>query len=176
MFIRRLLPLAALAVMVCLPAVAHAQQVRVGSGASADSTRIVPRITLRQAEHGIVTRDGVAALMLTRRGVQLQLTDQGLEQVATPKAGEGEPGMLAELISNVVRTGVRTLMNRGIEMPYSELAEARYEGGRLFFVRHDGEKVFQDVRINDTDVMEGFDPREARAFVARFREAKARAK
>jgi hypothetical protein len=176
MRIRHTLLLALLAALFALPSAAQAQQIRVGSGNTTDEARIVPRMTLQQAEHGIVTQDGQVALLLTREGVVLQLTDEGLEQVAAPKPREQEGGMFAELISSVVRGSVRTLLNRGIEMPYSDLAEARYENGRLFFVRTNGETVFDDVRINETDVMAGFRPREARAFVARFREAKARSR
>lgn len=174
MSIRHCLLLAALAASVSLPHAAHAQQIRVGNSGSSDETRIVPRIALQQAEHGIVTRDGAVALLLTEEGVVLQLTDRGLEEVAAPKAGEQGQGMVAELISTLVRGSVRTLLNRGIELPYHDLADARYENGRLFFVRHNGDTMFEDVRINDKPVMEGFRPEEARRFVAHFRAAKAR--
>jgi hypothetical protein len=173
MRIRHALLPALLAVAFGLPTAAHAQQVRVGGGSTSDESRIVPRMTLQQAQHGIVTRDGKVALLLSREGVVLQLTDQGLEQVAAPADRSREQGMLAELISSVVHGSVRTLLNRGIEVPYSDLSEARYEDGRLFFVRTNGERVFEDVRVNDTAVMEGFHPRDARAFVARFREVRA---
>jgi hypothetical protein len=75
----------------------------------------------------------------------------------------------------MVRSGVRTMLDRGIEFPVSELREARYANGRLELVGHNGKPVFENVKINDTDVMESFDPAQARAFAARVNQARRRA-
>jgi hypothetical protein len=167
-----LLLLAGLGVLA--PAAVDAQQVTVSHGAGADSSRIVPRLALDEARHAIVTRDGRTALLLTQRGIVLQLTDRGLREVADDEGRETKKeGVLAELLAGVVRGGVRALLDRGIEYPLSDLRDARYRDGRLSFIARDGGTVFQDVRINDVDVMEAFHPRDARGFVVRFREAKA---
>ena len=171
--IRRFLVLMLLAFGVSLPSAADAQQIRVGSSDSDTVARVVPRTSIERARYGIVTQDGAVALLLSDRGVVLQFTQQGLDQVtATTEDEEAEQGVLAAVLSSMVRGGVRSLLNRAIEYPMSELSEARYEKGRLYFVRNNGETVFEDVEVNDVSVMENFRPREARAFVARFREAK----
>jgi hypothetical protein len=171
--IHRFLLLALLVSGAWLPSAVSAQQIRVGSSDSDTLARVVPRTPLQQARYGIVTQDGAVALLLSERGVVLQFTEQGLDQVtAATREEEDEQGVLAAVFSSMVRGGVRSLLNRGIEYPLSELADARYEKGRLYFVRNNGEAAFEDVQINDVSVMENFRPREARTFVARFREAK----
>lgn len=167
------LSLAALAIVV--PGAAEAQNIRVSGNDSDTLGRIVARAPLRSARHAIVTRDGTTALLLTRKGVVLQFTEKGLERISspTPLDDEGEQGVFARVVSSMVRGGVRALLDRGIEYPLSELREARYEHGRLYFVRNDGELIFEDVQVHDTNLMEGFSSRDARAFVARFREVKA---
>jgi hypothetical protein len=84
------------------------------------------------------------------------------------------PLWMVAIGTGMVRVGVSSLLSHGIEYPLSDLADARYENGSLFFVRINDERIFEDVQIDDTAIMHGFRPHDARAFVARFREAKAR--
>jgi hypothetical protein len=158
-----------------LPLSAEAQQVRVGSSGTDSLSRVVQRMPLKQARHAITTQDGAASLLLTERAIVLQLTDRELERIGSTESEKQEgQGVLARMFESMVRGGVRVLLNHGIEYPLSDLADARYENGRLFFVRNNGERIFEDVRINETEMMEGFASRDARAFVARFREAKSK--
>lgn len=168
------LPLVLLALALLAPVGAHAQQVRVGNSGADTLSRIVARVPQHRARHAITTRDGKVSLLLVERGIVLQFSDRGLEEVTLPEADAEEEGLFARLIGSMVRGGVRTLLDHGIEYPLAALAGARYEDGRLRFVANDGEEVFRDVDIDGTAVMENFRPRDARAFVARFREAKAR--
>jgi hypothetical protein len=171
---RRSVLLSLFAAALLLPLSAPAQQVRVGSSGSDSLSRVVPRMPLKQARFGMTTENGAASLLLTDHAIVLQLTDQELDRIGSAEAEKQEgQGALARMFESMVRGSVRVLLNHGIEYPLSDLADARYVDGRLFFVRNNGERIFEDVRINDSSMMEGFRPREARAFVARFREAKA---
>jgi len=48
----------------------------------------------------------------------------------------------------------------------------RYRDGRLILVTEDGDRIFEDLDINDHEVLEGFAEHDARAFVREFRRVK----
>lgn len=171
--VRRTFLLSVLAVAFLFPLSAQAQQIRV-NGSDTES-RVVSRMPLDQARFGITSEDGQAALLLTERGIILQLTDQGLAEVgSTEKSKQEDQGVLARMFETLVRGSVRALLDHGIEHPLADLADVRYEQGRLHFVRNNGERIFGDVRVNKVEVMESFRAQDARAFVARFHAEKAR--
>ena len=173
MLIPRALVLGFFAWCLATPQQTAAQQIRVGSGDSDTVARIVPRAPLREARHSIVTRDGTVALLMREQGVTLQFTDLGLEQATSGGRDQKKSeNVLADVLGSMLRGGVRALLDRGVKYPLSELREARYEKGKLFFVRNDGDTVFDDVEINGVAVMENFAPRDARAFVAQFQAMK----
>lgn len=134
-----------------------------------------PRRSLGEARFAMTTTDDVASLLLTRDVVALQLTDRTLRQIRDGDEDEDrEDGILAQMISSVVRSSVHTVLRRSIEIPIADLRSVEYRGGRLTLTTEDGERVFEEVEINDTDVMESFSPRDAQAFVREFRALKAR--
>lgn len=134
-----------------------------------DNTRIIERQPLRRASSALQTRNGEVALLIVNRTLVMQLTDRGMGQIEREMREDTEDeGMIARFVGNIVRSGVRSMLDHGIEYPISEIGEARYENGRLLLTNRDGEKIFENVEINDTDVMENFSPNEARAFVARI--------
>ncbi|CAA9326971.1 MAG: hypothetical protein AVDCRST_MAG68-2315 [uncultured Gemmatimonadetes bacterium] len=139
--------------------------------------RVVERQPLRRASSAIHTRGGEVALLLVDRRLVMQLTDAGLDEIERDMANDAkkEESGFARFVSGVVRSGVRTLLDRGIEYPVSELREARYERGRLVLVDREGNELFRDVQVNDIQVMESFSPAEARAFAARVNQARRRA-
>lgn len=142
----------------------------------ADSiARIVRRLPLSAAAHSLVTRDGHVALLLRDSTIVLQLTDRGLEDIGSGDvASEDDGGFLTALVGSMLRGGLRMLLDRGIEYSLSDLREARYESGRLVLESRDGDDVFGDVSVSGGKVMEGFDPRQARAFASRVNTARAR--
>lgn len=154
----------------------HGTRVSVSTGSDDDSPgRIGPRRDPRQARSAIATRDGKVALLLTRDAVAMQLTDRGLRDIGRDmdEDAEGEDGFVAEIIQAAVRSSVATMLKRSVEYPVSELRDVQYRGGRLVFTGEDGERVFEDVSVNDTDVMESFSEADARAFVREFQRLKA---
>lgn len=141
-----------------------------------DNARVISRQPLHRAASTIQTRNGDVALLLVGNTLVMQLTDRGLGRVERDiDEDTKEEGAFARFISGVVRSGVRSLLDHGIEYPLAELREARYEDGRLVLIDRDGDEIFDDVEINDTDVMRSFAPAEARAFAARINQARHRA-
>lgn len=153
----------------------HGPRIEIGGDSPA---RLAERHDPRRARIAITTTDQVASFVLTPRVVALQLTDRGLRDVRREIDRDiaDEKGFVARLIANTVRNTVTSFLDRSIEYPVSELRDVQYRDGRLVFVTEDGERIFQDVEINDTDVAAGFRPADARAFVREFRAVKAQAR
>lgn len=155
----------------------HGTRVSVSTGSDDDSPgRIGPRRHLRDARSAIVTRDGRVALLLTHDAVAMQLTDRGLRNIGRDMdedMEEEEEGFLAGIIQAAVRSSVTTMLKRSVEYPVSEIRDVSYRDGRLVFTGEDGERVFDSVTVNDTDVMRSFSDADARVFVREFRRLKA---
>jgi hypothetical protein len=151
-------------------------RVSVSTGSDDDSPgRIGPRRHPRDARSAIATRDGMVALMLTHDAVAMQLTDRGLRDIGRDmdEDMEEEDGFLAGIIQAAVRSSVTTMLKRSVEYPVSEIRDVSYRDGRLVFTSEDGERVFDSVSVNDTDVMTSFSDTDARTFVREFRRLKA---
>jgi beta-lactamase regulating signal transducer with metallopeptidase domain len=142
----------------------------------ADSiARIVPRLAASQASYAIVTRSGQVALLLRDSTIVVQLTDRGLEEIGRTDARRDEDrGFLSTLFESMLRTGLRVLLDHGIEYALADLREARYEDGRLVLESRRGGDVFRNLDIDGRDVMADFRPRDARTFAARANAARPR--
>jgi hypothetical protein len=150
------------------PPPAAAQNVHIRSGESSDSTaRFVDRRAAATADFAIVSTDGNHTLMLLPDAILLQLTDAGLARIAELPADTAGKGTVARLMEGMVRGGMRVLLDRGLEYDLAELDEVRVEGHRLIFVNRRGKEVFGKMEIDGKEFMEGFSPRDARAFAAR---------
>lgn len=138
--------------------------------------RLGPRHSLAEARHAITTTNHVASLLLTRDAVAMQLTDRALRDIGREMSEEegGEDGFFARLVGNAVRSGVQTMLRRSVEYPVRDLRSVEYRGGQLVFTTEEGERIFEDVEVNDTEVMKSFSANDARAFVREFNALKAR--
>jgi hypothetical protein len=152
-----------------VPAPAAAQHVHVRHGESTDSAaRFVQRRPHAMADFAIISTDGRRALLLLPDAVALQLTDAGLEDIASPPAeAPADQGALARVFEGMLRGGLRVLLDRALEYDIDELGVARVDGERLVFVNRSGKPVFENMNIDGQDVMEGFAPADARAFAER---------
>ncbi|HEX8274313.1 MAG TPA: hypothetical protein VF615_16875 [Longimicrobiaceae bacterium] len=158
----------------------HGTRVTVSADSDDDSPgRLGQRRDPRGARSAIATRDGKVALLLTRDEVVMQLTDRALRDIRREMAedmdedDDGEEGFLEGIVQAAVRRSVSSMLNRSVEYPVSDLRDVQYRGGRLLFTTRDGERVFENVNVNDTDVMESFSEADARAFVREFQRLKA---
>jgi hypothetical protein len=123
------------------------------------------------------TRDGSAVLLITGGKVVVQLGDRTPRQLDRELESEQEDeddGALASAIKGAVIGGVRGLLSHSLECPIVELRDVGYREGRLELITRHGDRVFEDIEINDRDLLEDFSPRDARAFVAEFDRLKRR--
>lgn len=170
-----LLPL--LAAPVAVRAQDNDIRISVSDGDTDSPGRVGPRRHLRDARLAIATRDDRVALLLIHEAVVMQLTDRGLrdlrDEMRRDAEEDRESGFFAEMVQTMVRSTVESMLRRSIEYPVSELRDVEYRRGRLVFTGEDGKRVFESVRVNDTEVMENFSDADARAFVREFRRLKA---
>jgi len=165
--------------LLAAPVEARAQgnDIRVSVSDTDSPGRVGSRRHPRDARLAIATRDDRVALLLTGEAVVMQLTDRGLRDIRDDMRREaeeeGESGFFAEMVQTVVRSTVESMLRRSIEYPVGELRDVEYRRGRLVFTGEDGKRVFENVRVNDTEVMESFSDADARAFVREFRRLKA---
>ena len=136
------------------------------------------RHDLARARLAILTEDRDAALVLTRDLVAIQLSDRILHKldrdIAREKDKDDEDGLIGQVIKSAVLGSVRALLDHSLECPIEDLRDVRYRDGRLILITEDGDRVFEDLNINDHEVLEGFSEHDALAFVREFRRAKER--
>lgn len=126
-----------------------------------------------QARIAITTQDGKVTLLLTPAIVALQLSERTLHKVDRKlRDHEDQDNPLADAIQTAVLETVRELLDHSAECPVRELRDVAYRDGRLVFTTRAGKHIFDDLEVNDSQVMDGFSERDARAFVAEFRQLK----
>lgn len=138
--------------------------------------RWAARHDTRDARIAIKTSDRDAVLLLTDEVVALQLSDRTMREVRRKLRDEedsDEDNALARAIKVAVMSGVRALLDHSAECPVRELSDVQYRHGRLILISEDGDRIFDDVNVNDHDVLSGFSERDALAFVREFRRLKA---
>jgi hypothetical protein len=114
----------------------------------------------------LITRDRVAVQLSAR---VLRYLDRDLH-----REKDDEDGLFARVIKGAVLGGLRELLDHSIECPLDELRDVRYRDGRLELIAKDGDRVLEDLKINDREVLESFSDADARAFVHEFRRLKGR--
>lgn len=170
------LRLAALAALAIIPALPHGSTA-VASDITCDPpARWADRYDTGDARLAITTEDGDVTLLLTRRVVAFQLSDRTFHKVDRKlhrEREDEEDNPLADAIKAAVVGSVRALLDHSLECRIRDLRSVDYRKGRLVFVTEDGDRLFADMEINDSDVVESFSPEDARAFVREFRRLKA---
>lgn len=178
----RALALAVLATTVLLapPALARDRgecQTSLDVGSSIEwPARWAPRHDTRLTRYAITSRDGAVSLLLTSSAVAFQFSDDKMGRIERKLRDEqfdDEDSDLGSAIKTAVLAGVRVLLKHSAECPVRELRDVDYRGGRLVFVTRSGDRVFDQLQMNDEDLAAAFPEQEARAFVREFRRLKA---
>ena len=167
-----------LALLPAGPALAHESRgVRVNHFDCDDPLRWAARHDAARARHAITTEDGKVTLVLTDRVVAFQLSDRTMRkldrELHRARHEDDDDGGIGEAIRTAVLGTVRSVLEHSAECPVRELRDVRYEDGRLVFVARDGERLFENFEVDDDDVLESFDPRDAREFVRQFHRLRA---
>ena len=159
-------------------ALAHDHHVTIGSCEVREPLAWGARHDLARARLAILTDDRATALVLTRDLVAVQLSDRTLHkldrEIANEKDKDDEDGILAQAIKSAVLGSVRSLLDHSLQCPLEDLRDVRYRDGRLILITVDGDRLFEDLNVNDHRVLEGFSEHDAQAFVREFRRAKER--
>jgi hypothetical protein len=134
---------------------------------------IVERERPDDARFSIVSRDGQARLLLMDTTIVAQLTDRGLAHMGSREATDSIHGA-NKIFARMALGALTPLLDHGIAYHLRDLADARYEDGRLQLLRANGDEVFRDMEIGKGPLMESFSREDAKAFAARARAARAR--
>lgn len=129
-------------------------------------TRLAPRHDVRDARLSVTTRNRTAVLLLTGDVVAVQLSDATLAEVET----KDDANFLEELIVS----GVRLAVGKSVEYPIANIRSAEIRGGVLTLTNDQGKPVFDEIKVNGTNVTRNISAGDAARFVNAFRIAKAR--
>jgi hypothetical protein len=176
------LAFALLALLPAGPMFAHADPgITIKPGFDCDEPmRWSKRHDTSRAISAITTRNGKVTLVLTRNVVALQLSDRTMRKIDRElhRARNQDDGAdaIGEAFKVAALSTVRSLLDHSAECPVDELRDVRYVDGRIQFISRDGDPVFRHVRMDDDDMLEGFDPEDAADFVQEFRRLKSGSK
>ena len=135
---------------------------------------VTDRESASHARFSIISRDGQATLLLMDTTIVAQMTDRGLDRMNARETTATIKGVANRMFARMAIGALVPLFDHGIAYHLRDLADAKYEDGRLQLLRRNGEEVFHDVEIGRGPLMEGFWPSDAKAFAARARAARAR--
>lgn len=134
---------------------------------------VIDRERPDRAQFAIVSRDGQAQLLLMDTTIVAQMTDRGLARLDSREVTDTIKGTANRIFARMALGALVPLLDHGIAYHLRDLADARYDDGRLLLMRSNGEEVFRDVEIGKGPLMESFSPDDARRFAARARAARA---
>ena len=159
-------------------AFAHDHDLNIGSVEVREPLEWAARHDLARARFAILTEDRAAALVLTRDVVAVQLSDRTMRKLDREMSRERdqEDNVIADAIKSAILGSVRSLLDHSLECPIEDLRDVRYRDGRLILITEDGDRIFEDLEINDHYVLEGFTEHDALAFVREFRRVKGRSR
>jgi hypothetical protein len=144
----------------------HAQNIEMPSDIDADA---VARFSESDVVRFITNRDESVNLIVAESGIAIQFSDQfmdNLEDEINSEDGDSDNSVLAKTIKSMVSSGVRTILDHAILIPFYEIGSVSYEDGRIIVTDVNGEEIFDDLEVNDVQVMEDFSRRDSRRFVA----------
>jgi len=176
---RRALPILLLMMLLSAGAAfAHDHHVNVGSCEVREPLEWGARHDLARARFAMLTEDRAVALVLTRDLVAIQLSDRAFHKLdrEIEREKDEDGGVIADAIKGAILGSVRALLDHSLECPIADLRDVRYRDGRLILITEDGDRIFEDLNINDHEVLEGFSEHDALAFVREFRRAKERSR
>ncbi len=129
-----------------------------------------PRHDIGRARYAMPTRNRSVVLLITRRHVAVQLSDRTMREIDREMRNERDEdeGVIVNAFKSAVLGGVRSLLDHSFECPLDELCDARYRDGRLELITEDGDRIFEDIQIEDRDLLESFRAQDAQAFVEEF--------
>lgn len=159
------------------PALAHdSDGVRLNRFDCDEPLRWGPRHGVERARCAITSEDGKMTFVLTDRVVALQFSDRTMRKIDRElhraRHEDDDAGPIGDALKVAVIGAVRSMLDHSAECPVRELRDVRVVDGRLEFVARDGERLFENIEVDDDSVLGAFDPRDAERFAAEFRRLK----
>lgn len=130
------------------------------------SSEITSRFTRGNSARLITSRDETVNLVVAESGLAIQFTEKFLDSIDDEIREDDSSTLFSEVIISMASSGVRTLLDHAILIPFHELAGAEYSHGRIIITDVHGDELFNQLEINEKQVMEDFSRRDARQFVA----------
>ena len=152
--------------LLSISSVLHAQNIEMPSDIDADA---VDRFSESNAIRFITNSDETVNLIVAETGIAIQFSDQfmnNLEDEINSNESDGDDSVLAKTIKSMVSSGVRTILDHAILIPFYEIGSVSYKDGRIYITDVNGKELFEDLEINNKQVMEDFSRRDSRRFVA----------
>jgi hypothetical protein len=128
-------------------------------------TKLAARHTVREARLAVPTRNGAAVLMLLNGVVAVQLSDATVARV--------KPDDDANFFEEWIVAGVRLAVKKSVEYPIANIRSAEVRDGVLLLTNDEGKPVFDEIKVNGSNVTHDLLPADAARFVNAFRAAKA---
>jgi len=177
MMLNRLPRYAAVVTLALAPSIVRAQDstsMHISIHVPDSVAHVVDREQPKAARFAIVSRDGQAQLLLMDTTIVAQMTDRGLAHMSSRHATDSIKGTAERIFARMALGALTPLFDHGIAYHLRDLADARYENGRLLIVGANGDEVFRDVEVGKGPLMEGFTREDAVAFAAHARAARTR--
>ena len=126
---------------------------------------LVPREQYDVADAKVRSRDKSVALLLTDTTLVLQLSQRGMDRIETGVSdSKSEGGLASRMVARMLGAGLSEFLDHGIAYRLSALRSARADGNRLVLEDRDGHRVFENVEVNGTHLLEDLPPDDARRF------------
>lgn len=145
---------------------AKAQQFSTASDMDAD---IVPRLSMKDAAFGISNQDKSVDLLLTNDAIVIQFTEdylKGITEDIEESDKMTDSASFAQILKEVLSKSVHSLLDRAISIPFNEIDQISYEDGKIVIINKNKEELFDELEINNKQIMEDFSKRDARRFIA----------
>lgn len=164
--------IAACALLVLLPctAVSASDAKKPGVTLSFNSddsrTKLAPRHTASDSRIAITSRDRSTMLLMTNDVVAIQLSDATIHKMHS-SADEG-------FFEGLITSGVRYTLGKAVEFPLAGVKSVEVRDGVLRVTSDQNKPVFDNVKVNGSDVFRDFSAADAARFASAFRAIKRR--
>lgn len=125
------------------------------------------RFLADEVEFAMTTQAGTVDMGLEGDFLMIQFSDLFFENLQSDiMEGDEEEYEFVASLKSAISSGVADLLDRGLYIPVSEVAEADFENGNIILTDHQGEEFFGELEVDEVYVMEDFRRRDARRFVS----------
>jgi len=123
------------------------------------------RFMLDEVEFAMTTKTGSVDMGIEGDMMMIQFSDLFFEDLEADITEGDEEYDFVQSLKVAISSGVKDLLDRGLYIPISEIAEADYQNGKIILIDHHGEEIFGELEVDDVIVVEDFRGRDARRFI-----------